>query len=307
MAMGGAFLAVLDETASMAWNPAGFTVPLCRRGSRARVHANALGAAAILQETGILTGVETDEFERLPGLEKISIALGSVCKAVTFRTGSLCAGALLLEEGLDPSVLAESQGLADAGDLLDSYYTTFALSFNLAPTVSVGAAHTVFAGLDASGDRVYGGARAYGALLRPSEHLAVGLTYFDVAPGFEDVRRDLEGFSPRTMNAGVAYVPFPSLLLTFDLRDLSERWDSTALEPHGGLEWWAGRHVALRAGAYAEEDGGDGVLTLGAGVISMERCRGAGAEHGDACVVNYATLLSTGEAPKHLLSALLHF
>lgn len=308
MAMGGAFLAVEDGVACMSWNPAGLRVPLCSSGVRVRVHANALGAASIARETGLLTGVETDPYARLTGLERFSVALGSVVKAATYRRGSLRVGALLLEEDLDPAVLARSRGLADAGDLLGGYYNSFVVSFSLAPTVSIGASHTVYAGFDAAGKRVFGTGRAYGALLHPNERVSVGLTYFDASPGFERVRRDLEGFGPRTMNAGVAYRPAPPVLVTFDLRDLSEKWQDTALEPRVGLEWDITGRASVRAGAFREQDDGPGVLTLGLGAIPMTGCRvGEPPPPGDACVLDYAILLSSGGAPTHLLSALLRF
>jgi hypothetical protein len=308
MAMGGAFLAVEDGVASMSWNPAGLSVPLCSAGVRVRVHANALGAASIARETGLLTGVETDPYSHLAGIERFFVALGSVTKAVTWRRGSLCVGALLLEEELDPATLARSRGLADAEDLLDGYYSSLALSFRLAPTVSIGASHTVYAGLGAAGERVFGTGRVYGALLRPNERIAVGLTYFDVSPGFDKVRQDLEGLGPRTMNAGVAYRPFPSMLVTFDLRDLSEKRQDTALEPRVGFEWDIAGQVSVRAGAFREQDDGPGVLTLGVGAIPMAGCRGAEPPpSGDGHVLDYAILLSSGGAPTHLLSALLRF
>jgi hypothetical protein len=308
MAMGGAFLAVEDGVASMSWNPAGLRVPLCGVGTRLRVHANALGAASIARETGLLTGVETEPYASLSGIERSFVALGSVAKAVTYRRGSLCLGALLLEERLDPAALARSRGLADAGDLLDGYYSSLAVSFSLAPTVSIGASNTVYAGFDAAGKRVFGAGRAYGALLRPNRLVTVGLTYFDVSPGFEHVRLDLEGLGPRTMNAGVAYRPVPPVLLTVDLRDLSEKRQDTALEPRFGLEWDIAGQVTVRAGAFREQDNGPGVLTLGVGAIPMVGCRGAEPPVPcDAHVLDYAILLSSGGAPTHLLSVLLRF
>jgi len=308
MAMGGAFVAVEDGVASMSWNPAGLRVPLCGAGARVRVHVNALGSASVARETGLLTGVETDPYASLGGAERFFIALGSVAKAVTWRRGSLCVGALLLEEELDPAALAGSRGLADAGDLLAGYFNSFAVSFSLAPTVSIGASHTVYARLDAAGERVFGTGRAYGALLRPNDRISVGLTYFDASPDFERFRQDLEGFGPRTMNAGVACRPVPSLLATFDLRDLSEKWQDTALEPHVGLEWDVAGQASVRAGAFREQGDGRGVLTLGVGAIPMAGCRGAEPPlSGDAHVLEYAILLSSGDAPKHLLSALLRF
>ena len=155
---------------------------------------------------------------------------------------------------------------------------------------------------------MFGTGRAYGALLRPNDRVAVGLTYFDASPDFERFRQDLEGFGPRTMNAGVAYRPIPSLLATFDLRDLSEKWQDTALEPRVGLEWDVAGQASVRAGAFREQDDDRGVLTLGVGAIPMVGCRGAEPPlPGDAHVLEYAILLASGDAPKHLLSALLRF
>ena len=180
MAMGGAFMAVEDRLAAMAWNPAGYMPPRCGSRSRFGLHVNILGAPAIARETGLLTGVEAASFTDLPAIEKLSIALGGVAKAVGLRAGGVAVGALMLEEQLHPVGLARSRGLADASDLLDAYYTTFVFSFRLAPSVTIGASEIILAGRDASGGRRTGSGRAYGALLKPNEFVTVGLTYIDL-------------------------------------------------------------------------------------------------------------------------------
>lgn len=306
MAMGGAFMAVEDGLAAMAWNPGAFTPPLCRRRADFRFHLNALGAPAIARETGLLTGVETREFADLPAAERMSVALGSAVKSVTFRRGGFACGALFLEEHLDPRGLMESKGLADAGDLLSAYYSSFCVAFRLDPGVSIGFAQTVFARLD-DGERQLGIGRSYGALLRPNEWMTVGLAYFDLPRDFEDYRREVEGVGPRTMNAGVAVSPAENIVLCFDLRDLAEKHADTSLEPRVGLEWDLWGNAALRLGAYREQGGRADVLTAGIGAIPMPGCGGGGGiRSGDAFVLNYAVLLSTDTGPRHLLSVVLH-
>jgi hypothetical protein len=308
MAMGGAFMAVEDELAAMAWNPAGLNPPGCRARGGLRVHVNILGAPAVARETGLLTGVESDVFAPLPAIEKLSIAVGSITKSFTLRRGGVAAGVLFLEEHLDPVGLAESKGLADASDLLNDYYTTFTFAFRPAPTVAIGASETILSGVDASGERRTGLGRAYGALLRPNEYVTVGLTYLDLPPGFEHYRLAIEGLGSRTMNAGIAWRPVADLLLTFDMRDLAEKHSETALEPRVGLEWDLWGASALRAGAYREDGGETNVLTLGVGAIPAAPCPESGIESsGDVFVLNYAVLLTEDDAPRHLLSTVLHF
>jgi len=306
--MGGAFMAVDDEQCGVAWNPAGFIPPGCRPGGTLRVHLNVLGAPAIVRETGLLTGVQSEEFDRLPGLEKVTIAVGSLVKGVSFRRGGLAIGVLLLEEYLDPHALAESKGLADASDLLTAYYSSVGVVFRLHPRVSIGAAETVFAGLDEAGERRFGAGRAYGAILRPNDAVSVGFTYFSVPPDFADYRLGIEGFAGQTMNAGLAYRPSQSILLTFDLRDLAEKHAATALSPHAGFEWDLWGRAAVRGGAFLEDGGDSRVLTVGVGAIPMTACwEGGASAPSDAFVLNYAALLTEGEGPRHLLSAILHF
>ena len=308
IAMGGAFMAVDDELAAMAWNPAGFVPPTCGAGSGFRLHLNILGAPAIVRETGLLTGVESEPFASLPPIEKLSIAVGSVVKAATFRSGGMAVGALLLEEHLDPAGLDSSTGLADASDLLSAYYTTFVFAFRLAPSVTIGASETVLSGWDVPGKRKNGTGRAYGALLRPNDKVTVGLTYMDIPKDFEHYRLGVEGLGSRTMNAGVAYRPVDELLLTFDLRDLSEKHPETSLEPRLGLEWDLWGQGAIRAGAYREDSGETNVLTLGMGSIPVSACpRGGPAPGGESYVLNYTVLLRQEGAPRHLLSVLMHF
>jgi hypothetical protein len=306
--MGGAFMAVDDEVAAMAWNPAGFVPPACGSGVGARVHVNILGAPAIARETGLLSGAESEPFASLPAIEKLSIVLGSVAKAATVRAGGMAVGALMLEEHLDPEGLAETRGLADAGDLLGAYYTTFTFAFQLAPSVTIGVSETILSGWDSRGRRKNGTGRAYGALLRPNDEVAVGLTYLDLPGAFEHYRLGLEGLGSRTMNAGLAYRPSEHLLLTFDLRDLSEKHPETSLEPRAGVEWNLWGQGALRAGGYREDGGETNVLTLGVGSIPAAACPRSGrTPGGDEFVLNYTVLLKQEGAPRHLLSLLLHF
>jgi hypothetical protein len=306
--MGGAFIAVNDEQSGVAWNPAGSAPPRCRRGGNLRVHLNLLGAPAIARETGLLTGVPSEEFDRLPALEKVTVAVGSLIKGASYRRGGLAVGVLLLEERLDPDALAESKGLADATDLLSGYYSSVGVVFRLAPTVSIGAAETLFAGLDGAGERTYGAGRAYGVILRPNDAVSVGFVYFNVSEEFAGYRLGIEGLAAQTMNAGLAYRPGESVLLTFDLRDLAEKHEATALSPHAGVEWDLWGRAALRAGAYVEDGGASRVLTVGLGAIPMAACwTGGTSAPSDAFVLNYAALLTEGEGPRHLLSAILHF
>jgi hypothetical protein len=310
MAMGGAFMAMDDEVAAMAWNPAGFVPPLCRSKRSLRAHLNILGAPAIARETGLLRGAESEPFASLTGIEKLSITLGSVVKSATYRTGGVAVGVLMLEEQLDPEGLAASRGLADASDLLGAYYTTIAFAFQLAPSARIGASEIILSGWKGGvpGERSTGTGRAYGALLRPNDMVSVGLTYLDLPSGFDDYRLVVEGLGPRTMNAGLAYTPSEGLTLTFDLRDLAERHPATSLEPRLGLEFDLWGRGALRAGAYREDGGETNVMTLGVGAIPSGVCRRSGVSPGgDSFVLNYAVLLREGGGPRHLLSVLLHF
>ena len=308
MAMGGAFMAVDDELAAMAWNPAGFVPPRCGGGADFRVHVNILGAPAIVHETGLLTGAESEPFASLPAIEKLSVALGAVAKGATVRAGGVAVGVLLLEEHLDPDGLAGSSGLVDASDLLSAYYTTFAFAFQLAPSVAIGWSEIIFSGWDVPGERKNGTGRAYGALLRPNEKVSVGLTYLDLPGDFDHYRLAVEGLGSRTMNAGLAYRPLEELLLTFDLRDLSEKHPETSLEPRVGLEWILWDRGALRAGAFREDSGESNVLSLGIGSIPAPACPQTDRTFGgDSFVLNYTVLLKQECAPRHLLSVLLHF
>jgi hypothetical protein len=310
MAMGGAFMAIDDEVAAMAWNPAGFVPPLCGSNTAFRAHVNILGAPVILRETGLLSGEEDEPFASLPGVEKLSVALGGIVKSATFRTGGMAIGALMLEEQLDPAGLAASQGLADAGDLLGAYYTTVAFAFQLAPSVRIGASEIILSGWNGGvpGERSNGTGRAYGALLRPNEAVSVGLTYLDLPSDFAHYRLEVEGLGARTMNAGIAWRPVESLTVAFDLRDLAERHPATSLEPRVGLELNLWGRGAIRAGAYREDEGRSNVLTLGVGSIPSGVCpRGRDVPGGDSFVIDYTVLLREGGGPRHLLSVMLHF
>jgi hypothetical protein len=308
MGMGGAFMAVEDDPAAMAWNPAGLLRPGCGRRTKTDAHINVLGAPSIIAETGLLDGTEAEPFASLPAFEKLTVVLGSVFKSVSVRSGNVAVGVLMLEEYLDPSGLSTSRGLADADELLRAYYTTATFAFRLAPSVSIGASEIILAGRDAEGRRDVGSGRAYGAMLRPNRFVTVGLTYLDLPEGFENYRLGVEGLGARTMNAGLAFRPLPQLLLAFDLRDLAEEHAETALMPRAGIEYDFMGKVAARVGAFREDGGEVNVLTLGFGAIAMNTCPGRSPESaGDSFVLNYAVLLRQDGGPQHLLSATLHF
>ncbi|MBD3368152.1 MAG: hypothetical protein GF405_08300 [Candidatus Eisenbacteria bacterium] len=307
LGMGGAFMAVEDQIAGALWNPAAFSPPDCITSGGFRAHVNILGGPAVIRETGLLTGVESDQFEELDLPERTLVAVGALLKSASFRRGGFSAGVVLLEEHLDPVALVESQGLADAGDLLSAYYSTAVVSFRLDSRVSIGMALTLFT-RDDGGERRFGTGRSYGALLRPNDEVTVGLTYVDVPAEFGDYRSRIEGIGPRTMNAGIAWRPREPLAITLDLRDLAEKSGETSLEPRAGLEWNLWNRGALRAGAFREDGGDRNVLSIGAGAIPMRPCwRARGAPPGDEYVLNYAVLLADGGRPRHLLSAVLHF
>lgn len=307
LGMGGAFTAIEDEIAGVTWNPAGLLPPECREGNNFRIHVNILGAAVIAQEIGLLTGVETEPYASLPGLEKLGIAIGSLIKSATYRRGGLSVGFVLLEERLGAEQLSGSSGLADAGNLLDAYYSSVAAAFRLDPRVSLGLTVTVFAGWDEAGNREYGLGRTYGATLKPNDRLTASFTFYDCDNEFADYRIDVEGLAPRTVNGGIVFQATDALRLSFDLRDLAEEHAVTALEPHAGAEWTVWRQLSLRLGAYREGSSDSDVLTMGLGAIPMAGCWEAGGAPSDALVLNYAVLLTNGEGPRHLLSALLHF
>jgi hypothetical protein len=307
MGMGGAFLAVEDEISAMAWNPAAFSPRECRGQGGFRVHLNALGALAVPRETGMLTGVESEPFAGLPVAEKVGIAVGSLVKSASYTRGGFSAGVLLLEEELDPVGLRRSKGLADASELLAGYYSCLTVVFRLGPTASIGMTQTIHAGLE-DRERVFGVGRSYGALLRPNESVAVGFAYVDLPSRFAEDRREIEGLAARTMNAGLAYRPHESLVVTFDMRDLAEKHEGASPTSRAGLEWNLWGQGALRAGFHTEESSGRSVLSLGAGTIAMPGCRDVRDDsRGDAFVLSYATLLSDGRGPRHLLSVILHF
>lgn len=308
LGMGGAFVAVRDELAAMAWNPAALKPAGCQTGVNLRLHANILGGPAVIRETGLLSGVHTEPFRGLPEGEKLTVAIGSAVKGVTMRRGGLAVGVLLLEEQLDPVGLEEAQGLSDPSRLLDAYYSTLTVGFSLAPDVSIGMSQLIFSGFNDSGKRLYGGGRIYGAMLEPNDRITVGLIYYDVADEFESYRREIEGLASHTMNAGVTFRPTRSLILAFDLRDLAEKHSDTALEPRIGAEWNLWGRGAVRGGLYREDDDESVVLSLGAGAIPMIACfKGQDALRADSFVLDYAVLLKKGTGPRHLISVLLHF
>ena len=111
----------------------------------------------------------------------------------------------------------------------------------------------------------------YGLLMQPKPYLQVGLCYYDMSDLYADDRLNLERIADETLNIGIALQPFASVLMTADIRNVSDEDATTTREPHIGMEFSPMQQIALRAGYAYQLENEVPVYSWGLGIKSHFR------------------------------------
>ena len=253
LAMGGAFVSVMDDLAALDFNPAGFSVKTVQEGFRFSAFFNPLGPALMISH-----------LDRVPVWDA---TLGWVLRGVTFKYGNVQFGILFGEENLGSRERLERPCLFDGEGYEEQRNTSFGISFAPAQRVSLGIAGEIFFRRNDQGEMYHGLGYRYGVIIKPGQAVNVGICYVDFPEAYQSDRRSLERLADETLNVGMTYAPWQRLLLSLDFRNVSDEGKGASLEPHVGFEVIAWRHTALRGGFFRNVDENVNTVSLGIGLF----------------------------------------
>lgn len=239
IAMGGAFQAIEDCWAAIYWNPATLVCNTIENHNFYRIRFNPFGIIELIKNK---KDVDHD------------ISPLAVCfPGVILEFNRICIGLLLGEESLaNINRFEEEPSFWDARDYEWARNLEFSVRLKFAPRVSLGASiHANTLRKDDGGIKL--GYR-YGLLVKPKSYLHVGICYYNFPNSRADERINLERLPDETLNVGIAYQPVPQLLLSIDIRNVSDGGQLASLEPHFGIEIHPLSIFSFRTGYYQKNN-----------------------------------------------------
>jgi len=267
LAMGGAFTAVVDDIAAIAFNPASFGLYSQKKKFRLTFFLNPVTPFFLASKGQELRTGDGDI------VDDALLALGLAIKSVSLSLSSLEFGLLLSEEHIDFN--REFTGKAFSFSGLRQNHTHSLISrLKLAETVSLG----VSAGLIYSSKTAYPLQRnkdlavSYGVLLEPENGLKIGVSYVDMPDSLRFTRAPLERFVDESINAGISY-SIGGARVAVDVRNLGEETKIAVREFHLGLEQVLFSHFALRTGWF-QRRAGEHVYSFGLGLFDLNSMMG---------------------------------
>jgi hypothetical protein len=247
--------AVIADITDGLYNPA----TLMTRSDGLSLHINPIGIAlGLANRNGLYSaGVHSlmDEIRRF----------GLVTKAVSWQS-PVFSMALQLSETLPGNpALAETRRFFPSDGLLDCTFSRLTASMRLAEPVAIGAALYAVNHLQILGERErFGG--SYGVLIRPSPRMNIGIMYIDIPDQMAEAFLALDRTIDEAMNVGVTYSPRKNLILSLDVRNVSEEEKETRRELHVGGEWRTFSWFSTRLGWYARQPLEQDVFSGGIGI-----------------------------------------
>lgn len=176
--------------------------------------------------------------------------------------------AMLFSEAL-PNPLAPQPGgdRFPTSGVLDHCYSQTAACVRLADSFALGAAVYLVRQAGNQGAAAHAGG-SYGALIRPNPRFNVGIMYVDVpdqsAAGFLALNRTVD----EAMNVGFSWTPRNNLILSLDVRNVSEEEEVVRRELHWGGEWQMLPWCQLRAGFFRSTPERRNRFCGGAGIVT---------------------------------------
>ena len=259
LAMGGAFVSIEDDLASLDFNPAAFSLNPMPGKTQFSIFFNPLAPLLIAENR-----------RNMPGWDAV---LGWLVRGFTLSAGRAEFGVLLGEESLADEKRLKRKELFDATGYEWQRNTSFGFALALAPRVSIGIAGEIFIreknGVipnEKSNEKALGVGYRYGLVVRTKNNLQVGLCFFDFPNTYSKDRMVLERLPDETLNVGVSYTPWKPLTLALDVRNVSDEGKGAVREPHAGIELSPFRHLKLRGGYYREKEGKE-TFSVGIGLF----------------------------------------
>jgi len=112
---------------------------------------------------------------------------------------------------------------------------------------------------------------SYGVLLQSREGLRFGVAYVALPGPAQRTLRDRDRFASGTVNLGLSYTAFRRWLVSLDVRNLSEEAKRPLREFHFGTQLVVYKHLALRGGAYRDNDRAETVFSGGFALLDRNR------------------------------------
>jgi hypothetical protein len=198
-------------------------------------------------------------------------AVGIFARALTFSNQLLQLSLVLSEELPDnPYKQSEKRAVSTRGHL-DWNYHMASMRLSLAKQVSLGVTGYAFNMLsdekaDSTPSMMHRFGASYGILMRPSDNLAAGVSYFKFPAKVDSLMLMQHRITDKSVNIGVVYNPFRRMSIALDFRNVSEEENNSTNEVHAGIEFIPTRFLALRSGYYRQNLEGIDTVTAGVGL-----------------------------------------
>ncbi len=195
---------------------------------------------------------------------------GLVVKGLSWQSPVVSIGLLLSETMATNPAVQEGKGFFPAEAILDLTFSQAAVRLRLAEPFAIGVAGYLV-NREGALPRARGYGGSYGLLIRPAPRFHIGVMYIDVPDEMADAFQELNRTIDESMNVGLAYSPRNGLLLSLDVRNVSEEEKPAKRELHLGGEWQAVPWLFLRAGCFEQQPRRRPVFCGGVGITTPER------------------------------------
>ncbi len=252
LSVGGAFVSIQDDLASLDFNPAGFSIAPISERTQVSLFLNPLGSLLIIKNQGNYSDWITP--------------VGWIVRGGGISFGKLNVGFLWGEETLNNEKSLARSDILDASFYEWQTNASFGFSLALAPRVSIGMAGELFFRNIEKKEVKFG--YRYGIILHPRSNMSFGLCYFDLPNEYANDRMVLERIADETLNIGISYSPWKPLTLMLDVRNVSDEGKGITREPHMGIEIIPFNHIALRGGYFRDRENNENTYSFGMGILN---------------------------------------
>lgn len=265
LAMGGAVTAVVDDIASLSYNPATFSLFRDRERPRFVVVFNPV--------LPVVSYDQEDHFDinRSTALKALFEAFQYLVKSVGISFNRFDIGFLLYEEQI---MRRTGDRFFNGEGFTDNQYHVGVACLKLSDQVSLGVSGSLIR--SKVGDALeQGSGLSYGIFVRPNRLYQVGVMYYNISDNIHSHRRLFERLADESLNAGIALMPWRGVTLSVDVRNLTEtdKPENFGLQEfHLGFELHRIDHLTLRAGFYRERNGVKDytyVYSMGIGLVDL--------------------------------------
>jgi hypothetical protein len=252
LSVGGAFVSIQDDLASLDFNPAGFSIAPVSERNQTSLFLNPIGPFLIIKNQGHYSDWATP--------------IEWIVRGGGIALGKLNIGFLWGEESLNNEKSSNRSEVFDASFYEWQNNTSFGFSLTLAPRVSLGMAGELFFRNIEKKEIEFG--HRYGMILHPRSNLSIGLCYFDFPNKYAKDRMVLERIADETLNIGISYSPWELLTLMLDVRNVSDEGKGLTREAHMGVEIFPFKQLVLRGGYFRNREANENNYSLGMGILN---------------------------------------